>query len=184
MFRAGKTLKSSTKPRPPLRLYALAVLSVGLLFASGGAQASPNGSVVAWGCTANNAGQCVVEGVPPRITAIAAGFYHSLALMGNGTVLVWGHTSIPPSGLSGVTAIAAGSSHSVALKADGTVVAWGCTSGVAVGQCSVPSGLSGVTAIAAGYYHSLALKGDGTVVAWGCVDVPTGQCSVPSGLSG
>ena len=182
----------SRRPRLPLRLCALAMLSVALLFPAGAAQATATGTVVAWGCASfGNWGQCNVPSDLSGVTAVAAGESQSLALEGDGTVVAWGcglgtdygQCSVP-SGLSGVTAIAAGVFHSLALKGDGTVVAWGC-SVENVGQCSVPSGLSSVTAIAAGFYHSLALKGDGTVVAWGCGGFRDyGQCNVPSGLAG
>jgi len=134
------------------------------------AAASPTGVVVAWGD--DTYGQSTVPVGLWGVTAISAGFHHSLALKSNGTVVAWGvnadgETNVP-AGLSGVTAITAGYAHSLALKSNGTVVAWGVNGN---GQTDVPVGLSGVTAIAAGGYHSLALKSDGTVVAW----VPTGQ---------
>jgi alpha-tubulin suppressor-like RCC1 family protein len=182
-------MRFSTRRRRPLRLCALAALSVGLLFPAGAAQATATGTVVAWGCAGFDVGQCSVPGGLSDVTAIAAGTYHSVALKGDGTVVAWGcivsgnygQCSVP-GGLSDVTAIAAGEAHSLALKGDGTVVAWGCA-GFNLGQCSVPGGLSAVTAIAAGSVHSLALKGDGTVVAWGCAGTDLGQCSVPAGLS-
>lgn len=80
------------------------------------------------------------------VTAIAAGWYHSLAIKSDGTVWAWGdnssyqlgdttwadrHTPIQvlgPGGtntLSGITAIAADYDHSLALKSDGTIWAWG-----------------------------------------------------------
>jgi hypothetical protein len=185
----------STRPGPLLRLSVLAVLSIGLLFAPGAAQATPVSRPVAWGCTniLPNAGWCNVPGGLSGATAIAAGREHGLALKNDGTVVAWGcgnqsadfgQCSVP-GGLSGVTAIAASDYDSLALKNDGTVVAWGCGPINNVGQCTVPGGLSGVTAIAAGFDHSLALKGDGTVVAWGCgFSSDHGQCSVPGGLSG
>ena len=177
--------------RLPLKCFVLAVLIVGLFAAPGAARATaPSGTVVAWGCSAD-AGQCSVPSGLSGVTAVAAGFYHSLASKSDGTVVAWGcqggfdfgQCSVP-SGLSDVTAVAAGFAHSLALKRDGTIVAWGCGNGNDHGQCSVPSGLSDVTAIAAGMAHSLALKADGTVVAWGCGGgFDYGQCSVPNGLS-
>ena len=78
------------------------------------------------------------------VTAIAAGQYHALALMSDGTVRAWGsnvsgqlgdssttqrNAPVPVTGLpvvpGGAIAIAAGGNHSYALMADGTVWAWG-----------------------------------------------------------
>jgi hypothetical protein len=167
----------------------LVVLSVALLFTAGAAQGTPSGTVTAWGCGGfAQYGQCSVPAGLSGVAAVAAGWYHSLALKTDGTVVAWGCGNNfgqcdVPGGLSGVTAISAGEAHSLALKSDGTVVAWGC--GVDFGQCDVPGGLSGVTAIAAGSVNSLALKNDGTVVAWGCGGgQDSGQCAVPAGLSG
>ena len=181
----------STRPKLRVLLYVLALVSLGLFIPVGGAEATPGGTVVAWGCAAAyDYGQCTVPSGLSGVTAIAAGEFHSLALENDGTVIAWGCSAdfgqcSVPSGLSSVAAIAASAYHSLALKSDGTVVAWGCGLGADYGQCTVPSGLGGVTAIAAGAEHSLALKGDGTVVAWGCgIGADYGQCSVPSGLSG
>ena len=81
----------STRPRPPLRLCALVVLSAGLLFTPGAAQATATASVVAWGCFRGDDGQCTV---PPTagsgVAAIAAGAFHSLALTTDGSVVAWG----------------------------------------------------------------------------------------------
>jgi hypothetical protein len=174
-----------TRPKPLLRLLTLTVLSVGLLFTAGAAQATATVRPVAWG---GCGGACAVPSDLSGVTAIAAGSDFSLALKDDGTVVAWGcgfnyGECTVPTGLSGVTAIAAGHFHSLALKGDGTVVAWGCGGGFDYGQCSVPNGLSGVSAIAAGTTHSLALKDVGTVSAWGCGVFDHGQCSVPSGLS-
>jgi hypothetical protein len=80
-----------------------------------------DGTVLAWGCAAGNAGQCDVPSGLAGVTAIAAGFAHSLALKGDGTVVAWGCTGnhfgqcSVPSGLAGVTAVAASFAHSLAL---------------------------------------------------------------------
>ncbi len=135
----------------------------------------------AWG--KNDSGQATVPKGLSDVTAIAAGYQHSLALKSDGTVVAWGSNNSGqatiPAGLSGVTAISAGYIFSLALKADGTVVAWGNNTN---GECNVPAGLSGVTAISAGYQHALALKSDGSVVAWGINNY--GQCTIPATLSG
>jgi uncharacterized repeat protein (TIGR03803 family) len=146
------------------------------------------GTVVAWGW--KNYGQTnVPAGLSGVVTAIAAGYGHTVTLKNDGTVVAWGYNGFGqtnvPAGLSGVTAIAAGLYHTVTLKTNGTVVAWGNNDdhyGYYSGQTSVPVGLSGVTAIAAGAYHTVALKTNGTVVAWGYNS--SGETNVPAGLSG
>src|SRR5205823_1059631 len=123
-------IKLSMRQRS-LRLCAVIVLTVGLLFSAGAASATAAGKPVAWGCEGFGVdSQCGVPGGLSGVTAIAAGDVHSLALKGDGTVVAWGcvgpgnfgQCSVP-SGLSGVTAVAAAWSHSLALKGDGTVVA-------------------------------------------------------------
>lgn len=137
--------------------------------------------VVSWGVAydSQDYGQTTIPAGLNGATAIAAGYYQSIVLKSDGTVVGWGladRGATIPAGLSGVTAIAAGDQFSLALKSDGTVVQWGNTDGI------IPAGLSGVTAIAAGSYHGLALKSDGTVITW--CGWPYGQYSVPSNLSG
>ena len=136
-------------------------------------------------------------GASRRVTAVAAGAYHSLAVGEDGSVFAWGADEfgqlgdggadadqsipVPVSGLgpgSEVVAVAAGFSHSLALRADGTVLAWGSGglgqlgNGLA-GRQSVPVAIgglgagSGVVGVAAGQFHSLALRADGSVLAWG-----------------
>ncbi|MBZ5622225.1 MAG: RCC1 repeat-containing protein [Acidobacteriia bacterium] len=124
------------------------------------------------------------------IVAVAAGYGHSLALSGDGTVWAWGFnghgqlgdgttetrtTPVHVSGLTNVVKITAGAAHSIAVKGDGSVWAWGSN---AVGQLGdgttadrpTPvrvSSLTGIAAVAGGGLHSLALTDDGTVWAWG-----------------
>jgi alpha-tubulin suppressor-like RCC1 family protein len=49
-----------------------------------------DGTVVAWGCGTDDLGQCSVPSGLSGVTAIAAGYYHSLAVRGDGTVVAWG----------------------------------------------------------------------------------------------
>ena len=130
------------------------------------------------------------------VVAIAAGFYHSMALRSDGMVWAWGQDyygalgdgletdrSIPVQtrGLTGVVAIAAGEWHSMALRGDGTVWGWGRNDYGQVGdgsitpvpgaiQKSTPSQVSGLTAVVAisgGGQQNAAQKSDGTVWTWG-----------------
>lgn len=140
--------------------------------------ASP-GTVIAWG---NNIyGQTdVPTAAQSGITAIAAGYFHTVVLKNGGIPLSWGRndygqTNVPVIAQSGVSAIAAGYSHTVVLKTNGVVVAWGYNG---LNQTNVPiAAQSGVSAIGAGNYHSLALKTNGMVVAWGRNDY--GHTTVP-----
>jgi len=121
-----------------------------------------------------------VEGVSGA-TAVAAGARHSLALLGNGTVMAWGEdkagqlgtgtvaredeTPGAVSGLSGATAISAGGEHSMALLGTGTVLTWGenhfgeLGNGTVGEPSDVPvtvSALNEVSGISAGGSHDLA----------------------------
>src|ERR1017187_6634306 len=79
---------------------------------------------ICWG--ENRAGQSTPIGSFGHVIAIAAGYYQSLALQTDGTVIGWGSLGgAPPAGLTGVVAVACGSSFSLALKSDGTVIGWG-----------------------------------------------------------
>jgi len=137
------------------------------------------GAVVVWGD--NTYGQSDVPTGLSGITAIEAGYRHTVVLKSDGTVAAWGNNAFGqtnvPDGLKGVRAIAAGGRHTVILKDDGSVMAWG-----GAGQTNVPGDLSGVIAVAAGLSHTMALRSDGAVVAWG--DNDEGQSAVPAGLVG
>ena len=133
------------------------------------------------GTSTNRSTPVAVSGLS-GVTAVAAGWYHSLAVKDDGTVWSWGYNSdgqlgdgttthrstpVAVSGLSGITAVAAGTSHSLAVTGDGTVWSWGYNGFGGLGdgmtmQRSTPgavSGLSGIRAVAAGAYHSLASGG-------------------------
>ncbi|MDF2723957.1 MAG: rcc [Paenibacillus sp.] len=128
-----------------------------------------------------------------NITAVAAGFSHTLWLKSDGTVWASGYNQfgqvgnnstdptnkqaepVQLAGLSGVTAVAAGQNHSVALKDDGTVWVWGGNNSFQLGDGTstnspVPKqvpGLSDVVEISAGSNNVIVRKNDGTYWAWG-----------------
>jgi alpha-tubulin suppressor-like RCC1 family protein len=137
------------------------------------------------------------------VTAIAAGYAHSLALKDDGTVWSWGvdgtvaaYRTTPEkvSELAGAVAIAAGSYTSVAVRSDGTVSEWGLfgwADGTPVSQpTQVPvTGLSGVqtVSVATSGAARLALKDDGTVWEWGAfraVDAVRFSRAIPEQVSG
>lgn len=122
--------------------------------------------IIGWGD--NFYGQTNAPAILSNVAAIAAGYYHGLALRSNGTVVAWGdnssgQTNNQPS-LTNIMAIDGGAYHSLALRSNGTVYAWGLNN---FGQATVPAGLVNVAAISAGGNHSMALRSNGTIVVWG-----------------
>ena len=124
--------------------------------------------------------------LPPlsEVEAIASGWYHGVAVLGDGSLAFWGDDSFgqcsPPEGIGvgeqRVVGVGAGQFHTVALLADGSVVAWG---GNDDGQVDVPEGLvqpgNPVIQVDAGNRYSAALRADGSVLQWGfqvCDEVP------------
>ena len=84
---------------------------------------------------------------PQKAVAVAAGQYHSLALLCDGEVVAWmssfdanwpdeGQCNVPANVQHQAVAIAAGDSHSLALLRDGGVAAWGSNWRK---QCEVPA---------------------------------------------
>ena len=114
--------------------------------------------------------------IPPKYTAVAAGFSHSCGVRVDGGVVCWGGNESGqldvPSGR--FSAVAAGSSHSCGVRVDGDVVCWGDNS---FGQLDVPSGR--FSAVSASDYHSCGVRVDGGVVCWG--NNRSGELDVPSG---
>ena len=129
-----------------------------------------------------------------KVTAVAGGLYHDLALSSAGAVFAWGWNiagqlcsgstngsdfpvKVRPLDGTKVTAVAACAGHSLAVTSTGTVLAWGLGSEGQLGNggtgssdvpvnVSLPAGTK-VTAVAVGALHSLALTSTGAVFAWG-----------------
>jgi alpha-tubulin suppressor-like RCC1 family protein len=204
----------------PFALPAAAVLSVSTALAAvplttaGAVTGPPAGTAVAgWG--SDSSGQLgngtasdtpalspVLASLPPgtRLTAIAVGCDHALAVTSTGTVLAWGSNSAGELGTgakspfsatpvtvklpAGVTAsaVSGGCGYSLAVTTTGQVYAWGDNSlgqlgNGATGAASatpalahLPAGTT-VRSVAAGRKHALAVTTRGQVLAWGANDV-------------
>ncbi|HXY25552.1 MAG TPA: Ig-like domain-containing protein [Candidatus Acidoferrum sp.] len=122
---------------------------------------------------------------------VVSGYYHSCALLLNGTVKCWGYnyygqlgngttassdTPVIVTGLSNVTALAAGGYHTCALLLNGQMKCWGYNYYGQLGNgntnsSTVPTfvkdlGGSAVN-ITAGYLHTCAVLSGGSVQCWG-----------------
>jgi alpha-tubulin suppressor-like RCC1 family protein len=159
------------------------------------------GTVWAWGrngngqvgdaTSGNNKWSPVQVASLANVAAIAAGDYHSLAVVSGGTMKAWGYnangrlgnnsttdasTPVSVSSVTTASATAAGADHSLALLTDGTVVGWGANPQGQLGaatptQSLVPMAvpnLSGVVALAGGTSFSYAIRanGDPAGVVW------------------
>ena len=132
-----------------------------------------------------------VDGYLGGVANVAAGDYHSLALMNGGSARGWGsggagqigdgttlrHYTPVNVNMTGINALVAGGAHSLALR-NGAVYAWGANADGQLGNGTITSssnpapiqGLTGITTLSGGGSHSLAVKNDGTVWAWGLGD--------------
>jgi alpha-tubulin suppressor-like RCC1 family protein len=139
-----------------------------------------------------------VSGITPANPAvsIAAGFYHTCAILSDGTVKCWGYNDngqlgdgtitsrLTPVSVSGITpanpavSITAGFKHTCGILADGTVKCWGSNNIGQLGDGTItsrltPVSVSGITSvnpavtITAGELHTCGILADGTVKCWG-----------------
>ena len=110
------------------------------------------------------------EAMPKSVVDV--GFYHTVALKSDGTVLACGDDSFGQCGVEKwqrVKAVCAGAYHTVALFADGTVAAVGRND---EGQCETGQWRD-IVAITAADYATFGLKADGSVVSCGFNAYPT-----------
>ncbi len=163
-----------------------------------------DGTVKCWG--RNNEGQLgrgttqnINNDFPAAVTfagsvvALAAGGYHTCALLAGGRVQCWGLNDQgqvgDASGANPISAptnvrtfatlptigIAAGGYHNCELLSDGTVNCWGfnknqqITAGAFANTATATpvAGVTGAAAVTAGAYHSCALLGSGSATCWG-----------------
>lgn len=130
---------------------------------------------------------------PDSVFRLAAGGWHTCALLKDGCVKCWGDNSdgqlgdgtryqrstvVDVAALAGVTAVAAGGLHTCALTSAGGVKCWGegWDGQLGRGWCGAASSASpvdvvglpdDVVAITAGFLHTCALTGSGRVKCWG-----------------
>ncbi len=131
-----------------------------------------SGNVLAWG---SDFGGQLGDNIPKvnkptpvavssvsNIVAVAGGFFHSLALKADGTVLAWGSNTYGELGngnqlyqglpvavenSSGIVTIAAGLHLSLALRSDGTVQSWGHNNSGQLGYGPTPDQISPVSVL-------------------------------------
>jgi len=149
-----------------------------------------DGTVWAWGynfygqvgdgTTTDRSTPAQVSGLSGAFVAIAGGYYHSLAVKGDGTVWFWGGVNLsdPPGPVGtppGMVRVCADGSHSGGLRSDGTVWGWGANGLGALGDGTTIDrltpvqavGLTGVLGLEQGFFHAVARASDQTVRTWG-----------------
>ncbi|MBV8880366.1 MAG: hypothetical protein JO332_10410, partial [Planctomycetaceae bacterium] len=129
------------------------------------------------------------------VVRLAAGYYHSVAVLDDGTMKSWGynyfgalgngtpgytweHTPVSVLGITNAVAAAASATNSIAMGPDGTVYTWGDNFQGQLGngtgpKTHVPTELKNVTgavSIAAGPSVSFVVRATGSVVATGVDD--------------
>lgn len=155
-----------------------------------------------WGRSDLDYGVCNIPLGLTDVVMIAAGWLHGIAVVSNGSVVVWGsYVFTNPDGYntqvlglassvvvttpsSNIVAIAGGAGHSIMLLESGKVVAWGLDNTYT--QQNIPAsiqvgGWARATAISTSLHNNIALLHDDTVAVWGADS--HGQLSVPTDLS-
>jgi alpha-tubulin suppressor-like RCC1 family protein len=174
-----------------------------------------DGTARCWGYNSQgqlgNGSLAINSPVPVTVTGLsgvvqlATGYYHSCALLGDGTVHCWGlnsagqlgdgtntksMTPVLVSGLKDARSIAASNTYTCAVLFDQTVSCWGADGVTSSALPSAISGISTATSVAIGPSHACATLGDGSVRCWGINDYSelgdgtTTPATVPVTVSG
>ena len=141
-----------------------------------------------------------------RGATLAAGYFHTCAVLADGRVQCWGANElgqlgdgstksgsavpVTVSGITGAVAVSGGYFHTCAVLADGRVQCWGSNHSGELGKrtanrSTVPVTVSDIThavAVTSGYKYSCALLADGRVQCWGNNDLgQLGNGSIKAG---
>ena len=136
--------------------------------------------------TGATAGTSTTTETTTAYTDISAGFGHTCAVRGDGTVICWGDNRFgqadAPSG--SFASVSAGRYQSCGVRAEGTVACWGADDpddlpdgSLDFGQADAPSG--SFASVSAGAFHTCGVRSSGTVICWG--DNRQGEADAPSG---
>ena len=171
--------------------HSLALLESGLVYSWGDNEYGQLG-INTFENREKSSGFKLIETIPGRVVALAAGAFHSLALLESGEVYGWGRNTEGQLG-DGTTrsknrpqlikaipdkiiGISAGRLHSLAIPKNGKVYVWGDNEFGQLGDGTTKMRMfpklikkipGKVIDIAAGDYHSLALLEGGKIYSWG-----------------
>ena len=121
------------------------------------------------------------------VANISAGGWHSLALLSDGSVRVWGRnaeshvTNVPPD-ISNVVQAVAGGWHVGVLRSDGSVSVWGGLPTAGQSLTNLPLSVVDIVSISTSGDHILALRRDGKVFSWGAEGLITTH-TVPASVT-
>lgn len=163
---SSSSTESPTLQTRTLRVVTPALAAIVSLSLIGSHSASGQGQVIGWGANSSPDVRTVPMGSTVPAIGGGGGYYHSIVVRADGSMMTWGYFSVPV-GIGPVSQVASSNMHAIALKLDQSVYSWGL-------NVPTPVGLGRVAAVGAGYGHNLAVQVGGTVVCWG--DNTYGQC--------